>query len=206
MDFFDIHTHSSDAAPASSVLNTASYIADRNISIGLHPWDINDAWECKLRDIRNAAREDNVIAIGECGIDKLKSPADITMQTEVFRQQALLAEEVAKPLIIHCVKSFDEIIAIYKQIIPKQPWIIHGFRGNKQQAEQLIKSGFYLSLGERFNEECAKVIPCDRLFIESDESTKSIAEIYQSIAAARGITLVELNVLINKNRSRIIQF
>ncbi|MBO7301616.1 MAG: TatD family hydrolase [Bacteroidaceae bacterium] len=206
MSFFDIHTHKQDSVNSSSILNCTSYITDRNISVGLHPWDIGEEWENKICEIKKAASAKNVIAIGECGIDKLKSPADITTQTEVFLQQALLAEEFMKPLIIHCVKGIDDIIAIYKQVNPKQAWIIHGFRGNKQQAEQLVKCGFHLSLGEHHNTESAKFIPDNRLFIESDESKKDIADIYRSIAMAREIPVDELKLLINKNRNRIMQF
>ena len=206
MRFFDIHTHNSDADNNSSILNSASYITDRNISIGLHPWDIDKEWRRKLDEIAEYADKGNVWAIGECGIDKINSQADIESQKEIFQQQALIAEKASKPAIIHCVKGFDEIIAIHKSIKPKQAWIIHGFRGNRQQTEQLTRQGFYLSLGERFNEESVKAIPNDRLFIESDESILDIAGIYKNIATAKNIPIEKLVELIDENRNRIMQF
>lgn len=206
MKFFDIHTHHRDADSNSSILNSVSYITERNISIGLHPWHIDKEWRRKLDEIAEHANKENVWAIGECGIDRINSLADIERQKEIFQQQVLIAEKVSKPIIIHCVKGFDEVIAIHKSIKPKQAWIIHGFRGNSLQAEQLIRQGFYLSLGERFNEESAKAIPNNKLFIESDESTLDITEIYKKVAIAKSISIEDLVELIDENRNRIIQF
>ena len=206
MPFFDFHTHNYDADRNFSILNSTTYIAGRRISIGLHPWDISEGWQQRLLKMTETAHNKNVIAIGECGIDKTNSPADIETQTGIFLKQALLAEEVSKPLIIHCVKGIDEIIAIYKKITPVQAWIFHGFRGNRQQAEQLIRHGFYLSLGAHFNKEAAEFIPCDRLFIESDESIEEISEIYRKISIVKNIPVEELKTSICENLSRIIQF
>ena len=199
MKFFDIHTHNRDADKNCSISNRASYIAGRNISIGLHPWDIDGEWIKKLGEIEQAATAGNVLAIGECGFDKIKSPADIKVQAEIFHRHALIAEKVSKPLIIHCVKGVDELIAAYRSINPKQPWIIHGFRGNSLQAGQLIRYGFHISLGEHFNADTAKEIPAERLFIESDESGKEIAFIYSSIASERGCSIEELDKIVTSN-------
>ena len=125
-------------------------------------------------------------------MDRLKSSAEAELQRELFRAHALLAEREQKPLIIHCVKAFDDILAMRKEITPGQAWIIHGFRGKPQLAEQLTKAGMFLSLGEHFNTESAKTIPAGRLFIESDESTLTIGEIYSRIASARGTCIDEL--------------
>ena len=91
-----------------------------------------------------------VVAIGEAGLDTLaESPMDL--QKEVFLAQANLAEETHKPLIIHCVKAWADLIACKKAVKPEMPWIIHGFRGNGELASQLVRLGFYLSFGDRFN-------------------------------------------------------
>lgn len=191
MTFIDIHTHNSTAANA--IFNSGKeYIAGRNISMGIHPWDIDSNWECEFVTIAEFAKAENVVAIGECGFDTLKSPVPIELQEEVFRSHALLAEETGKPLIIHCVKAFDRIIALHKELSPKQTWIIHGFRGKPQMAKQLIRAGFHISLGEKFNAESARAIPTEQLFIESDESCCTIADIYAAIAAAKGVSAEDL--------------
>lgn len=199
MDFFDIHTHNKECDSLSSILNSNEYITGRRISMGIHPWNISSDWEKQFAIIRANACKENVCAIGECGTDKLKSPANEELQQEVFRAHATLAEEAGKPLIIHCVKGFDTIIALHKEISPKQAWIIHGFRGKPQQAEQLIKNGFYISFGDKFNIDSVKATPLERLFIESDESKKSIDKIYDEIAKVKGFSIAELCTAIMHN-------
>lgn len=201
MLLIDIHTHNCVAEHA--IYNCSNgYVADKRISIGIHPWHINEKWEREFNTIAEIAKADNVVAIGECGLDKLKSPVGIELQKEIFRAQALLAEKVEKPLMIHCVKAYNELIPIHKAISPKQAWIIHGFRGKPAQAEQLIRAGFYISLGEQFNPDSAKAIPAERLFIESDESNVAITGIYAAVAQARGTTVEELALQTIKNAAR----
>lgn len=199
MFLFDIHTHNKAANPATAILNSTCWSPDRLISAGIHPWGITGNGEEQFAAVREAAGHRNTIAIGECGLDFLKSDATPEVQEQIFIAHAKLAEEYKKPLIIHCVKAIDRLIALHKSIVPQQPWIIHGFRGKPQQAVQLIKAGFYISLGEHFNRESAKSIPTDRLFIDSDESRLPIADIYAAVAAARGITTGELAEQIERN-------
>ena len=206
MLLFDIHTHNKAANPATAILSSCSWLPDRLISTGIHPWEITDNHEEQLAVVREAAGHRNTIAIGECGLDFLKSTATPEVQEQIFIAHAKLAEEYKKPLIIHCVKAFDRLIALRKIIAPQQPWIIHGFRGKPQQAAQLIKAGFHISLGEHFNRESAKSIPADRLFIESDESRLPIADIYAAVAGARGITTEELARLTEANARIFGQF
>ena len=202
MELLDIHTHNKECDSQSSILNSNGYITGRRISMGIHPWNISSDWEKHFAIIRANACKENVCAIGECGTDKLKSPANEELQQEVFRAHATLAEEAGKPLIIHCVKGFDTIIALHKEISPKQAWIIHGFRGKPQQAEQLIKNGFYISFGDKFNIDSVKATPLERLFIESDESKKSINKIYDEIAKVKGCSIAELCTAIMHNAAK----
>lgn len=201
MTLIDIHTHNNTAG--NSIFNSGTlYLADKKISVGIHPWHINAEWKNKLATIVGFAEKGNVVAIGECGIDILKSPAPVELQEEIFKAHILLAEELRKPLIIHCVKAYDELIAIHKELSPSQAWIIHGFRGKPQQTEQLIKAGFYISLGEKFNPDSARIIPADRLFIESDESSAAIADIYAAVACAKGAYIEALAVQTEQNAAK----
>ena len=206
MNFLDIHTHN-NTPTANTIFNSGcSYTADRSISVGIHPWHINDNWKRKFTAIAEYAKAANVVAIGECGLDTLKSTATIELQEEILKAHILLAEELQKPLIIHCVKAYDRLIALHKDMKPQQPWILHGFRGKPQQAVQLIIAGLYISLGEKFNTESAKVIPMGKLFIESDESYAAIADIYSAIAVAKDTTCRELAHQIMANARIFKQF
>lgn len=202
MELLDIHTHNIASGTATTIFSSGTYLAGRNISIGIHPWKISDDWEQQFAIVKEYAGRENVIAIGECGIDKVTTSTGIDIQRKIFKAHAILAEEVEKPLVIHCVKGFDEIISIHKEIKPRQMWIIHGFRGKPQQAEQLTKAGFYLSFGEKFNTDGIKATPVEKLLVESDESTSGISEIYSRIANAKGISVNELASAVLKNAAR----
>ena len=202
MTLIDIHTHNSIIADRTIFNSGTIYIAGRNISIGIHPWHTGNDWKEKFASIAGFAKEKNVVAIGECGFDMLKSPAPIELQEEIFKTHVELSEELLKPLIIHCVKAHDRLIALRKELKPQQAWILHGFRGKPQQTEQLIKAGFHISLGERFNPDSARIIPADRLFIESDESSAAIADIYAAVACAKGAYIEALAVQTVQNAAK----
>ncbi len=207
MRLIDIHTHNCMADTADAIYDSGeNYYADKRISTGIHPWHIASDWENSFATISQIAHTDNVLAIGECGLDTLKSPVTLELQEIVFRAHVQLSESVCKPLIIHCVKAYDRLIALHKELAPGQAWILHGFRGKPQQAAQLIKEGYYISLGEKFNPESARVIPADRLFIESDESTRPIADIYATIATAKGMETEQLASQIRINARIFKQF
>ncbi len=206
MSFIDIHTHNCTPT-AHTIYNCgASYIAERSISTGIHPWHISDKWESEFAAITEIAKESNVAAIGECGLDTLKSPATIELQKDIFRAHIHLSEQLQKPLIIHCVKAYDTLMALHKESAPQQAWIIHGFRGKPELATQLVKADFYISLGEKFNPDSAQAIPMERLFIESDESQRSIADIYAAVATAKNITTKQLTQQIATNARIFKQF
>lgn len=206
MKFIDIHTHNKSEETAYAIFNSNGEPTTGCASVGIHPWDVDNNWKQRFRTIKELAKAPDITAIGECGIDRAHSGAGLELQTEVFRAHITLSEELKKPLIIHCVKAVDNIISQYKECKPQQAWIIHGFRGKPQQAEQLTRAGLYLSLGEHFNAESAKVIPADKLFIESDESSLPINEIYNSVAQARNMSLEELILQIETNARIFRQF
>lgn len=204
MTLTDLHTHNPTCeAGTTGIINCGTTpITGAPCSVGIHPWDITAAWENSLEDIRKAVQRSNVVAIGECGIDKLKSPADTKTQTEILAAHARIAEETEKPLILHCVKGQEEIIKLHRSIKPKQAWIIHGFRGKPAQARQLLHEGFFLSFGAAFNPESLAATPADRLFIESDTVTTRLEDIYKAAALCRGTSIEELAATVAENFKR----
>ena len=134
-----------------------------------------------------------LIAIGECGLDRA-CDSDFELQREVFIKQIELSEQYHKPMIIHAVRSYPDIISIRKEMKPNQPWIIHGFNGNEHSAEQLLRhDGIYLSLGdvlfknEKRAERLLDIIPSDRLFLETDVAERSIVEVYEKASLLSGV-------------------
>lgn len=149
-------------------------------SVGIHPWHTINVASSTIERLHLLAAHPQIIAIGETGIDTLKG-APIDIQTNIFRLHVELSEQHKKPLIIHCVKAFNEIISLKKELRPTMPWIIHGFRGKPQLARQLLDNGFYISLGEHFNLQSVTIIPTDHLLFETDESTLDIDTIIKRI-------------------------
>ncbi len=208
--YYDIHTH------RNYVEKDVVTIFNRNVgdyasccgldlqhtyySLGLHPWKIREEnWSKHIDFIEKNAVFQQVKAIGECGLDTL-CDTPRALQNKVLLAQVLIAEKFNKPVIIHCVKALDEIIALKKIIQPVQPWIIHGFRGKPQQAEQLIRQGFYLSFGKKLNPASLLKTPLDHLFFETDDSKDlTIEAIYLNAVKILGITLEDLLLGIEKN-------
>ena len=120
-------------------------------------------------------------------------------QETVIRKEIALSEEENLPLVIHCVRAFNELLQLHKELKPKQPWVIHGFRGKKEVAEMLLKAGFYLSFGDSFQDTALCAVPLNRLFIETDESDKNIERLYRRVADVRGEALEVLVEGIRKN-------
>lgn len=137
---------------------------DAIYSVGWHPWWPNPDMDW----VASLSENPQIVLIGECGIDKHKGVGDINSQTALTRLHAEIAERVGKPLLLHIVGAWNEIIALRKDIRATQPWIIHGFRGKPALAAQLLTAGFHISLGSKFNPETAAIIPPSRLLHESD--------------------------------------
>ena len=182
---------------AESVLGTAQ---GGFFSVGIHPWYLHNISAEDISLLELLCSDKRVVLIGECGIDK-NSTFSAEMQIPVFEKQILISERISKPLIVHCVGSFNELFVLRKKHQPTQRWIIHGFRGKPQLAEQILQSGCDISFGEKFNPESVRIVPFERLFIETDQSEISIEEIYHQIAAAKNCKIHELlagNLFINE--------
>jgi len=207
MDFFNIHTHTS-RHPESEILSTDihSFPPENEeiyLSVGIHPWYLSEEkTENQLQALQRAVKDNRVIAIGESGLDRLQGPS-LDIQTNTFKKIIALSEAMELPMIIHCVKAFNELVQLKKQMNPHQPWIIHGFRGKKALAKECIRHGFYLSFGANYQEDALKSVPIEKLFIETDESEIPIEDIYLRIAQTKGIHLEELAEAIKKNVERV---
>ena len=203
--FFDIHTHSQKQEKEVFSIISLSFPEIRHFnpsfhySLGLHPWKVQEETLSEnLSFIEENAQLDCVKAIGETGLDKM-SDVPFDLQKKAFVAQIQISEKANKPVIIHCVKAFDELIALKKELKPKQTWIIHGFRGKPQQMEQLIQQDFYLSFGNQWNKESVRLIPKDQFFLETDQAHVSIQEIYRKVAEETGLREKDLLIRIEEN-------
>lgn len=177
-------------------------------SIGIHPWDLTAEnserlWDVLQRELERRKSENRpCVAIGEAGLDKLAA-APMELQVKIFERQVALSEDCRLPLIIHCVKAVDELLAVKKRLAALQPWIWHGFRGKSEQASQLLRHGFYLSLGEHYSQEAMRAIPASRLFLETDESVLDISDIIRRAAEVRGVDAECLQETLRENVQKV---
>ena len=168
-------------------------------SAGIHPWQLTerDAEE-QLAYLQKLLVEERLVAVGEAGLDKLTA-APMELQVRILGKQVELSEKYELPLIIHCVKAMDELLALRKECAPKQPWIWHGFRGKPEQAKQLLQKGFYLSFGMHYSSEAMNVVPDSRLFLETDDSPVDIEDVLRDAAKVRGVEVETLQAIVRKN-------
>lgn len=203
LKYVDIHTHNQVSDSNKIVVRNLSLSdaekfvasdASGFISVGIHPWDLErkEQEDDRVDRLRKMATDQRVVLIGECGLDK-NIGVLLEKQVEVFSKHISLSESLKKPLIIHCVRCFNELMELKKQYNPKQKWIVHGFRGKPQLAEQLLRAGMDLSFGEKFNPESVVCTPPDRLFVETDESNLPIETIYEKISALKGCKTGDLS-------------
>lgn len=193
--FINIHSHTPLNFPDlitiyNLIPGEISY--ENYFSAGIHPWFIDELnFENQLKNLEVILQNKYCIFIGECGLDKLKC-SDFAIQQKVFSAQINLAVKFGKPMIIHCVKAFDETISLFKNKISSDKIIFHGFHKSAELALDLTSEGFYISLGKIFfsHPEKAKVIlekvNHEKLFLETDDMDISIEEIYQKASELSG--------------------
>ncbi|WP_026728745.1 TatD family hydrolase [Flavobacterium denitrificans] len=214
MEFFNFHTHQfTDQSNVLELVNQYPHEFDASIpfySIGIHPWHISEErMESDLKIIEEKLQTRNCLAVGECGLDKrIEQPFEI--QISVFEKQLALAEKYKKPVVIHCVAAFQEVIEIKKKLKISVPMIIHGFSKNSQLANQLIAAGFYISFGKYLlrNPELKTVfqnIPNDKFLLETDTIEEGIQQVYDLAGTYKGLDLKELQGIISSNYKDIFE-
>ncbi len=189
--FLNIHSHRTAQPSETVILNhilkdedgcTPSEIQQEQwFSTGIHPWYPSTNPTLSLNRLNKQASLSSCMAIGEIGFDKL-CPTEIKIQHKLFMQQTEVASTYGLPIIIHCVKAWNELFAAKKDLPTQLACIIHGFRGKPALAESLLNHGFYLSFGFHHNPESLKLCPIKRLFLESDEDPRSVEELYHVAA------------------------
>lgn len=199
---FDVHTHSIDKSSLRN-RNSGLEIPDFGFfSAGIHPWDAGSLESKILENLRLIASHKNCLAIGEIGLDKLKGPA-IEIQIKAFIEQLLLAEEMQLPVIIHCVRAWNELKDIKRQLQPKSPWIFHGF-AKGSILKEVIDEGMVVSLGEQLLKNpklqlAINDLPLGRLLLETDDASIGINQVYELVSKLKKIPLPDLEKSIEEN-------
>lgn len=186
--YINIHTHHLSKDNGVFLFNNRfgfddELFLEKIFSVGIHPWDA--ALQVSLLELEKLIQHSNCLAIGECGLDKVID-VDLELQKKVFIYQLDLAVKFQKPVIIHCVKAFDELIEICQPYYSKIPLIIHGFNKSVQLAKQLMDKGFYVSLNHSIfkkHEVDFRLLSIEKVFLETDNNESIlIEEVYQKAA------------------------
>jgi TatD DNase family protein len=209
MPFIDIHTHGEERPGVLSIRNhhwgaDVGHFSGLR-SVGLHPWHLAgfpgnaDAW------LRDQLAFPGVVAVGECGLDRLTA-SPLPTQQAAFELCVLLSETFSRPLIIHCVRMHQEILEVRRRCGATQKWVFHGFVNNRRLAEQCVEAGCHVSLGAALLRtdlqtvwEVCRFLPADRFFLETDTSDSCIEAIYRAAAAIRCVGEDELRWTIHQN-------
>jgi len=193
-------------------------------AIGWHPVDAIDCTEKDLQWIEQLTEHPKVVALGEMGLDYHwdKSPKDV--QADVFRQQIQLAKKLNLPIIIHNRNATEDVIRILQEEDAKDVGgIMHCYSDSVDYVQACLDMNFYISLGgpvtfknAKDPKEVAKIVPKDRLLIETDapylaphpyrgkrNEPAYVRLVAEEIAALRGTTLENISKQTTKNAQRL---
>lgn len=207
----NIHTHKVVNDNAKSVVSMHHHFEQVSslgyYSLGLHPWHLNSqTLEEDFELLKKYSVLPNVLAIGECGLDKVCA-TDFQAQQKAFSMQIDWANEIKKPLIIHCVRAHNETLQMLREKAVKVPVVFHGFNKNIEIAKQILHAGYYLSFGKSLmKEEMESVfqeVPLNRILLETDNSELGIDEVYNQAAKIRNISMKIIENQIETNASNI---
>lgn len=201
MNFFDFHHH--DFHRKHGIYNARYGEISFNgfFSAGIHPHEIGNEIENFFLWLKEVAPAKNCVAIGECGLDGLIK-IDEKLQEEIFAKQIDYANEIGKPLIIHCVRRFSRLNYFKKRA--KVPMIVHGFNKKKTIGSGLQKNDFSLSFGKSILydvnlQNFFREFPLDRLFLETDSADVDLEELYEKAASIKNMTVNHFVLRINGN-------
>lgn len=195
----DIHTHQSlPSSGETSVLNymfqnSYDFPQEQFFSLSIHPWYLNQAdlidWGVLFEQLKKNTK---LVAIGECGLDKNTS-FSLDFQISILNQNYILAKKLKKPMIIHCVAAFNELLH-WKKDKNEISMLVHGFVKKKELLNSLLKAGFYVSFGAALLKETASTkaslesMPLDKLLLETDDQENvRIEDIYLKAASIKNV-------------------
>lgn len=210
--YINVHTHHTQ--PVEGILSIGNLYKNFDAiestslySVGLHPWFITaENWQQQFETVKETCRLQNVVAVGEAGLDKVCT-TDFALQQTVFAAHIQLANELQKPLIVHCVRAHAEAMQLLKEQQVNVQVLFHGFTKSKELALQLMAQGYYLSFGHGLMKENLRAVlaalPIEQVLLETDNSTASIEEIYKLAAAAFQIDQESLSLQLQKNAANV---
>ena len=156
-------------------------IANKNkscyVAVGIHPSDAKNAKPGDLEKIKELAKSEKAIAIGEIGLDYYwdKDESVRAQQKEFFKEQIKIANELNLPISVHCRDALEDCLQILKENPVKYGGIMHCYAGSLEMSSEFIKLGFLLGFGGTVTfknsvrpKEVAKNVPSNSYVLETD--------------------------------------
>ena len=192
-------------------------------SVGVHPNEQGRA-EPSVEELITLAAQEKVIAIGETGLDYFRSEGDLAWQHQRFRTHIAAAKACNKPLIIHCREAREDTLRMLaEEGADEVGGVMHCFVEDLATAERAMELGFYISFSGivTFNsarelQEVARMIPAERLLVETDapylapvpyrgksNQPAYVREVAEFIADLRGVSYEEIAALSGENFQRL---
>jgi len=145
-------------------------------SIGIHPHEADKFGDAEVKTFPDALERDDIVAVGETGLDFFRDYADRSNQEKVFRHQIQLAVDTGYPLIIHSRSAFERTMEILDDFeLGENPGVFHCYGYGPDEMKAILNKGFYISFAGVLTyvkavetQRTAKLIPEDRLLIETD--------------------------------------
>ena len=140
---------------------------------GFHPLNLEDVPENPTEILRELLKNPKTVAVGEIGLDYYYEKASRDAQLRLFEQQLQVANELSLPVIVHDREAHEDTLRLLKQYKPRG--VVHCFSGSVEMAKEVLKLGMYIGLGGAVTfknavkpVEVAKIVPQDRLLVETD--------------------------------------
>lgn len=193
-------------------------------ALGIHPLYVARAQPQDLLELEKFIQYNQIVAIGEIGLDFFVEDYDQARQEEYLIAQLKLARQYQLPVLLHVRKAVDTILKYLRQIhVPGG--IAHAFNGSRQQADEFIKLGFKLGFGGAMTyprathlRELAATLPLDSIVLETDapdippdflernapNKPEYLPRIAQTLADLRGVSLQEIARITNNNARAVL--
>lgn len=210
--YVDIHSHDRNSLqrPGRIVLHSyrlgsAEPLPPHPFSAGIHPWDAGKGFDIHaLLDYLVYCKAD---AVGETGLDFSRGRIGAREQESIFRLQLETASQRRLPVIVHCVRAFEQTMAILKEY-PLPGVVFHGYIGSPQQTARVTDAGYYISAGPvsfRSPKTSAslRIAPLELLFCETDDTGLDTEEVYSAAGEILETHLPELKSRFYKNFKKL---
>ena len=192
-------------------------------SAGIHPHDAKDASSDFIDKIHQLMENDEMVAVGEMGLDYFRNHSSPEIQKKVFRSQMQIALDIKKPIIFHNRDADNDLVSVLREF-PDVNGVAHCFSSNLETAQKFLDQGYYISFSGNLTfknshlPDVAKEIPLDRLLVETDcpylspdpyrgktNEPSRVSLVAKKLAEIHSISIEKITEITSNNATEIFQ-